>query len=167
MGVAGRQPINQPPSRRRGKLPRSRCAGSGGRSPGCSVVPFPGCSCQHRPSPTASEPGGSARIRWKSSRHAQLRATTFLDLKRRSWGWIRSQIRALSAHAELSLKNTGSGQTSSAGGCSRRLPQLPRRRLLLAVAAGLTPLHTLPSRPAPKRGFLTRLRGGSSRAGAA
>lgn len=73
----------------------------------------------------------------------------------------------VSAHAELSLKNRGSGQTSSACGCSCRLLQLPCRRLLLAVAAGLSPLHTLPSRPVPKRGFLAHLQGGSSHAGTA
>lgn len=45
-------------------------------------------------------------------------------------------------------KAGGSGQASSAGGCSRRLPQLPRRRLLLAVAAASR--RFAPSLPAPR-----------------
>lgn len=147
--------------------PVTACRLSGGGSPGCFVVSFPGCSSWARPPPTVSEPGGSDQIRWKSSRHAQLRAMMFLGLRQRHLGLHLVANVQVSAHGELSLKNRGSGQTSSTRGCSYRLPQLPCHRLLLAVTAGLSPLHTLPSCPAPKRGFLARLRGGSSRAGAA
>lgn len=89
---------------------------------------------------------------------------TFLDLKAKELGLHSVANVQVSAHAELSLKNRGWGQTSSACGCSCRLPQLPCCRLLLAVAAGLSRLHTLPSRPVPKRGFLARLQSGSSHA---
>lgn len=56
------------------------------------MVSIPGCSSRPLPSPTVSEPWLFRQIHWENSRHALLRAMTFLDLKQRSWGCIRLQM---------------------------------------------------------------------------
>lgn len=148
-----------------GQTAHPSAAGAGGGSSGGSGGSIPGCSSQHHLLPPYLN-----QIRWKSSRHGQLREMTFLNLKQRSRGLHLVANAQDSAHAELSLETRGSGQASvpaaACAGCRSSIAAAaPSPPALLAIAASLSAFHTLPSHPAPKPGFLTRLRGRSSHSG--